>query len=90
MRIVEKPEQPPSEFAVTGLYFYDAAVFEVIPTLSPSARGELEITDVNNQYVCEGTMEYDVRRGLLGRRGRVDRRVLRGQRLRARERREQQ
>ena len=57
VRIVEKPETPPSEFAVTGLYFYDPTVFEFLPTLSPSARGELEITDVNNWFVEQGTME---------------------------------
>ena len=83
-RILEKPEQPPSEYAVTGIYFYDATVSDFLPTLEPSGRGELEITDVNNWFVEQGTMEYDVRRGLLGRRRRVDRRVLRGQRLRAR------
>ena len=66
VRIVEKPEQPPSEFAVTGLYFYDTAVFEFIPTLSPSARGELEITDVNNWYIEQGAMEYDVVEGFWG------------------------
>jgi glucose-1-phosphate thymidylyltransferase len=66
VRIVEKPEQPPSEFAVTGLYFYDSAVFEFIPTLSPSARGELEITDVNNWYIEQGAMEYDVVEGFWG------------------------
>src|SRR5215831_15172936 len=65
-RIVEKPESPPSEFAVTGVYFYDADVFEVIPTLEPSARGELEITDVNNHYVGQGTMEYDIVEGFWG------------------------
>jgi glucose-1-phosphate thymidylyltransferase len=65
-RIVEKPESPPSEFAVTGVYFYDADVFDVIPTLEPSARGELEITDVNNHYVREGTMEHDVVEGFWG------------------------
>ncbi|MBA2568823.1 MAG: NTP transferase domain-containing protein [Actinobacteria bacterium] len=64
--IVEKPENPPSEFAVTGLYFYDAAVFEFLPTLSPSARGELEITDVNNWYIEQGAMEYDVLEGFWG------------------------
>jgi glucose-1-phosphate thymidylyltransferase len=65
-RIVEKPESPPSEFAVTGAYFYDADVFDVIPSLTPSGRGELEITDVNNHYVAEGTMEYDVVEGFWG------------------------
>ena len=66
VRIVEKPVEPPSEFAVTGIYFYDADVFEVLPTLEPSARGELEITDVNNWYVERGTMEYDVLEGFWG------------------------
>jgi glucose-1-phosphate thymidylyltransferase len=66
VRIVEKPESPPSDFAVTGLYFYDDAVFDFLPTLSPSARGELEITDVNNWYVEQGTMEYDVVEGFWG------------------------
>jgi glucose-1-phosphate thymidylyltransferase len=66
IRIVEKPENPPSQFAVTGIYFYDADVFEVIPGLVPSGRGELEITDVNNWYVDQGTMEYDVLDGFWG------------------------
>jgi glucose-1-phosphate thymidylyltransferase len=66
VRIVEKPEDPPSAFAVTGIYFYDADVFEVIPGLVPSGRGELEITDVNNWYVDQGTMEYDVLEGFWG------------------------
>jgi glucose-1-phosphate thymidylyltransferase len=66
VRIVEKPEDPPSSYCVTGIYFYDADVFEVIPTLQPSGRGELEITDVNNHYVREGTMEYDVLEGFWG------------------------
>jgi glucose-1-phosphate thymidylyltransferase len=65
-RIVEKPDDPPSEFAVTGIYFYDSTVFEVIPTLVRSARGELEITDVNNWFVSQGTMEYDVLEGFWG------------------------
>jgi glucose-1-phosphate thymidylyltransferase len=66
VRIVEKPDSPPSEFAVTGLYFYDSSVFEFLPTLSPSARGELEITDVNNWFVEKGEMEYDVVEGFWG------------------------
>ena len=66
LRIVEKPEQPPSSYAVTGIYLYDEHVFDVIPELVPSARGELEITDVNNWYVGEGTMEYDVLDGFWG------------------------
>jgi len=66
VRIVEKPEDPPSEFAVTGIYFYDESVWDVIPTLEPSGRGELEITDVNNWFVEQGTMEYDVLEGFWG------------------------
>ena len=65
-RIVEKPEQPPSAFAVTGIYFYDETVWDVLPTLQPSGRGELEITDVNNWYVDRGEMEYDVLEGFWG------------------------
>lgn len=64
--IVEKPEQPPSDFAVTGLYFYDESVWHVLPTLQPSGRGELEISDVNNHYVQAGLMEYDVVPGFWG------------------------
>jgi glucose-1-phosphate thymidylyltransferase len=60
VRIVEKPADPPSDLAVTGIYLYDANVFGVIPTLERSDRGELEITDVNNWYVEQGTMEFDV------------------------------
>jgi glucose-1-phosphate thymidylyltransferase len=66
VNIVEKPESPPSDFAVTGIYFYDQSVWEVIPTLEPSGRGELEITDVNNAFVQRGAMEYDVLEGFWG------------------------
>jgi glucose-1-phosphate thymidylyltransferase len=66
LRILEKPEQPPSAFAVTGIYFYDPSVFEIIPKLEPSGRGELEITDVNNWFIDQGTMEYDVLEGFWG------------------------
>jgi glucose-1-phosphate thymidylyltransferase len=65
-RIVEKPPAPPSEFAVTGVYFYDESVWEVLPVLKPSGRGELEITDVNNWYLERGLMEYDVVEGFWG------------------------
>jgi glucose-1-phosphate thymidylyltransferase len=65
-RIVEKPAEPPSRFAVTGIYFYDAQVWDVLPTLEPSGRGELEITDVNNWYVARGEMEADVLDGFWG------------------------
>ena len=66
VRIVEKPDHPPSNFAVTGIYFYEPAVFEIIPELEPSGRGELEITDVNNWFIENGTMEYDVLEGFWG------------------------
>jgi glucose-1-phosphate thymidylyltransferase len=65
-RIVEKPDDPPSTFAVTGVYCYDASVWEILPTLEPSGRGELEITDVNNFYAGEGTLEADVLEGFWG------------------------
>lgn len=58
--IEEKPAKPKSNYAVTGVYMYDAAVFDIIRTLRPSARGELEITDVNNAYLRQGLLEYDV------------------------------
>ncbi len=64
--ILEKPDDPPSAYAVTGVYFYDPSVFEVLPTLRPSGRGELEITDVNNHFVRCGLMEYDVIDGFWG------------------------
>jgi len=64
--ILEKPESPPSHFAVTGIYFYDEQVWDVIPTLKPSGRGELEITDVNNWYVGGGQMEADTVEGFWG------------------------
>jgi glucose-1-phosphate thymidylyltransferase len=66
LEIVEKPVAPPSRFAVTGVYFYDEQVWDVLPTLEPSGRGELEITDVNNWYVGHGGMEADVVGGFWG------------------------
>ncbi|HEX6488039.1 MAG TPA: sugar phosphate nucleotidyltransferase [Candidatus Dormibacteraeota bacterium] len=65
-KIVEKPETPPSDLAVTGVYCYDADVFDILPQLARSDRGELEITDVNNWYVERGLMEYDVYEGFWG------------------------
>ncbi|HTP86970.1 MAG TPA: sugar phosphate nucleotidyltransferase, partial [Bryobacteraceae bacterium] len=56
--IEEKPKQPKSNYAVTGIYMFDATVFDKIHTLVPSGRGELEITDVNNAYIREGTMAF--------------------------------
>jgi len=61
--IEEKPDQPKSEFAVTGIYMYDSQVFELIKNLEPSERGELEITDVNNHYIENGTMKYSILEG---------------------------
>ncbi len=58
--IEEKPKKPKTDYAVTGLYLYDPQVFSIIETLKPSGRGELEITDVNNAYVSQGTMTYEV------------------------------
>ncbi len=61
--IEEKPKQPKSAMAVTGIYFYDGKVFEYIRTLKPSHRGELEITDVNNAYIKQGLLEFDMMNG---------------------------
>jgi len=57
--IEEKPKNPKSDFAVTGVYMYDSRVYDIIKTLKPSDRGELEITDVNNYYIKKGLMEYE-------------------------------
>ncbi len=63
IRIEEKPKKPRSHYAVTGIYMYDKTVFEIVKTLKPSKRGELEISDVNNRYIKQGTMEYDILKG---------------------------
>ncbi len=63
VNIEEKPKAPKSNFAVTGLYMYDATVFDKIRTLVPSSRGELEITDVNNAYIREGAMTFSFLEG---------------------------
>jgi glucose-1-phosphate thymidylyltransferase len=60
VRIEEKPAKPKSNYAVTGIYMYDRRVFDFIRTLKPSDRGELEITDVNNAYIREGDLFYDI------------------------------
>ncbi|HOD75751.1 MAG TPA: sugar phosphate nucleotidyltransferase [Syntrophorhabdaceae bacterium] len=60
VNIVEKPKSPRSNLAVIGIYLYDATVFDIVKTLKPSERGELEITDVNNAYVRNGTMTWEM------------------------------
>jgi glucose-1-phosphate thymidylyltransferase len=60
IKIEEKPETPQSNYAVTGIYLYDNTVFDIIKTLEPSQRGELEITDVNNAYIERGNMTYEI------------------------------
>lgn len=65
-RIIEKPTSPPTDFAVTGLYLYDQQVWNVIRSLQPSDRGELEITDVNNFYAEQGTMTFQELSGWWG------------------------
>ncbi|MBI4880107.1 MAG: NTP transferase domain-containing protein [Planctomycetes bacterium] len=59
-KIVEKPKQPETNLAVIGIYMYDGQVFEIARNLKPSARGELEITDVNNAYIERGQLTFDV------------------------------
>jgi len=63
VRIEEKPRMPGSPYAVIGVYFYDGTVFERVRTLKPSGRGAFEITDVNNSYLYEGKLSYDVIKG---------------------------
>ena len=63
VKIIEKPQSPPSSFAVAGIYMYDTQVFDFIKTLNPSQRGELEITDVNNLYIDQGTMTWSLIEG---------------------------
>jgi glucose-1-phosphate thymidylyltransferase len=63
VRVVEKPVQPRSNLAVIGIYMYDSRVFDIIKTLKPSGRGELEITDVNNAYIEEGKMTWEMLQG---------------------------
>lgn len=70
--IEEKPAQPKSKYAVTGIYLYDGSVFSKISTLTPSARNELEITDVNNRYIREGTMTFAMLQGWWTDAGTID------------------
>jgi glucose-1-phosphate thymidylyltransferase len=62
-RVIEKPAVPPTNLAVIGIYLYDNDVFDICETLEPSDRGELEITDVNNEYIRRGQMTYDIING---------------------------
>jgi glucose-1-phosphate thymidylyltransferase len=66
LSVLEKPQNPPSQYAVIGAYMYSADVFDIVKTLRPSGRGELEITDVNNAFIERGAMEYDVIEGFWG------------------------
>jgi glucose-1-phosphate thymidylyltransferase len=59
-RLIEKPAQPPSRYAVIGVYAYDASLWGILPTLTLSERGQYEITDVNNVYLSQGRLEYDL------------------------------
>jgi glucose-1-phosphate thymidylyltransferase len=61
--IEEKPKIPKSNFCVTGVYMYDSRIFQIIKTLKPSSRGELEITDVNNWYISDGSLTYSILKG---------------------------
>jgi glucose-1-phosphate thymidylyltransferase len=70
--IMEKPQSPKSNYAVTGLYLYDAQVFSIIRTLKPSGRGELEITDVNNAYIQKKMMQYAILQGFWSDAGTFD------------------
>ncbi|PIR54727.1 spore coat protein [Candidatus Peregrinibacteria bacterium CG10_big_fil_rev_8_21_14_0_10_36_19] len=65
-KIVEKPLNPISDLAVTGCYMYDSSVFDIVKTLKPSGRGELEITDVNNYYLERGDLTFDILKGFWG------------------------
>ncbi|HXA73611.1 MAG TPA: sugar phosphate nucleotidyltransferase [Acidimicrobiales bacterium] len=66
VHIEEKPEIPASQYCVTGIYCYEAGVFDIIGDLEPSGRGELEITDVNNHFVDKGQMAHDIQEGFWG------------------------
>jgi glucose-1-phosphate thymidylyltransferase len=63
VRIIEKPQDPPTNLAVVGVYMYPPDVFDIVKTLEPSARGELEITDVNNAYLKRGELEHELIEG---------------------------
>ncbi len=66
VEIIEKPSDPPSNYSVTGIYFYDASVFDIIRGLHPSRRGEFEVSDVSNAYIERGTLTYGILSGWWG------------------------
>jgi len=72
LKVIEKPKDPPTQYAVTGLYQYDPDVFKIIKKLKPSARGELEITDVNNAYIKKGKLRAEFLKGFWSDAGTVD------------------
>lgn len=89
VRIEEKPRNPKSNYAVVGIYMYDHQVWDVIKQLKPSARGELEITDVNNYYIQRGQMSYNILKGWWGDCGESFDSLLRAANLVSRKRREE-
>ncbi len=72
VQIIEKPKNPKTNYAVTGVYMYDSQVFRMIRKLKPSKRGELEITDVNNMYIKKGLMEFNILKGFWSDAGTFD------------------
>lgn len=72
VEVIEKPEHPPSNYSVTGIYMYDASVFEAIRGLHPSRRGEYEVTDVTNWYASRGLLSHGVIQGWWGDAGTLD------------------
>lgn len=72
INIEEKPKKPKTNLAVTGMYLYDSKVFDIIRNLKPSSRGELEITDVNNEYIKKGEMQFSIVRGFWSDAGTFD------------------
>ncbi len=83
--IEEKPKEPKSNYAVIGIYMYDSRIFEIIRTLKPSRRGELEITDVNNDYLGQGTLTYEILEGWWADAGTSFQSLLRANNLLAKE-----